>query len=643
MALTVAELVATLGLDDGPLNRDMNGLGGRFKVAGGKLMGIASGLAKSVGAAIAAAVGTSLALGFKRLTAIEDAEASLRGLGHSAAETKQIMDNALASVKGTAYGLDEAATIAGSAVAAGIKPGKELESTLKLVADAATIGKAPLNEMGAVFNKVAAGGRLTTREVNQLGMRGIPVLQFLGKTLGKTTAEVREMVSRGEVDFATFSKAMEDGLGGAALASGNTTMGALRNVKAAMSRFGASLLQGVFPIFKDVFGGAIKLIDELTEKVGPLAERLGDALGGALKSDEMREFFGSVMDAARESFDVIRGAFETLAQALVDAGLMDVLRDLWEHIQELGREVKKTLDHLSAWWAEHGDAVKAILAPLWDAVKATFEAILGVIRGALDIISGIIRTVLALIRGDWSSAWEGIKQATRGAKEIIVALVRGLGKLIVAALKAAWKLAVAVVRGAWNTMKGAVSAGISGVIGLVRTLPARIKSAVGNLGRLLYGAGRNVVTGLWNGISSMAGWIYDKVSGWASGIYDSVKRGLGKLWPFSPSRAGVEVGYFLGLGIEKGIKTSLPRVSSSVASLAGALNIAAAAPMTPRAPALAGAGAGLGGSIVVHEHHHVHLPGGTALVGMASEVGSALAPHVRRSADAAARHRARRR
>lgn len=643
MALTVAELVATLGLDDGPLNRDMNGLGGRFKVAGGKLMGIASGLAKSVGAAIAAAVGTSLALGFKRLTAIEDAEASLRGLGHSAAETKQIMDNALASVKGTAFGLDEAATIAGSAVAAGIKPGKELESTLKLVADAATIGKAPLNEMGAVFNKVAAGGRLTTREVNQLGMRGIPVLQFLGKTLGKTTAEVREMVSRGEVDFATFSKAMEDGLGGAALASGNTTMGALRNVKAAMSRFGASLLQGVFPIFKDVFGGAIKLIDELTEKVGPLAERLGDALGGALKSDEMREFFGSVMDAARESFDVIRGAFETLAQALVDAGLMDVLRDLWEHIQELGREVKKTLDHLSAWWAEHGDAVKAILAPLWDAVKATFEAILGVIRGALDIISGIIRTVLALIRGDWSSAWEGIKQATRGAKEIIVALVRGLGKLIVAALKAAWKLAVAVVRGAWNTMKGAVSAGISGVIGLVRTLPARIKSAVGNLGRLLYGAGRNVVTGLWNGISSMAGWIYDKVSGWASGIYDSVKRGLGKLWPFSPSRAGVEVGYFLGLGIEKGIKTSLPRVSSSVASLAGALNIAAAAPMTPRAPALAGAGAGLGGSIVVHEHHHVHLPGGTALVGMASEVGSALAPHVRRSADAAARHRARRR
>jgi len=635
VALTVAELVATLGLDDGPLNREMGQVGGRFKGAGGKLMGIASGLAKTGGAAIAAAVGTSLALGFKRLAAIEDAEASLKGLGHSAGEVKGIMDNALASVKGTAYGLDEAATIAGSAVAAGIKPGKELESTLKLVADAATIGKAPLNEMGAVFNKVAAGGRLTAREVNQLGMRGIPVLQFLGKTLGKTTAEVREMVSRGEVDFATFSKAMEDGLGGAALASGNTTMGALRNVKAAMSRFGASLLQGVFPIFKDVFGGAIKLIDGLTEKVGPLAERLGDALGGALKSDEMREFFGSVMDAARESFDVIRGAFETLAQALVDAGLMDVLRDLWGHIQELGREVKKTLDHLSAWWAEHGDAVKAILAPLWDAVKATFEAILGVIRGVMNIIAGIIKTVLALIRGDWSGAWDGIKQIAKGASQVIVAIVKGLGKLAVAALRLAWNLAVAATRAAWNALKGAVSAGVSRVVGFVRSLPGKIRSAIGNLGGLLVDAGRSLIQGLINGITGKLGELWGKVSGIAGRIRDL--KG-----PLDYDRVLLRpAGQAIMDGLIRGIGDRGPALAATMGGVTASLVVA---PLGGRVPPLAAGGYGAAGAApVIHEHHHVHLPGGTALVGMASEVGSALAPHVRRSADAAARHRARRR
>lgn len=643
MALTVAELVATLGLDDAPLNRELGQVGGRFKSAGGKLMGVAKGLAITGGAAIAGAVTTSLAMGFKRLTAIEDAEASLRGLGHSAAETKQIMDNALASVKGTAFGLDEAATVAASAVAAGIQPGKELEATLKLVGDAATIAKVPMADMGMVFNKVASAGKLSGENINQLNERGVPILQMLGKTLGKTSDEVRDMVSRGQVDFPMFAKAMEEGLGGAALDSGNTTMGTLRNVKAAMSRFGASLLQGIFPIFKDVFGGAITLLDNLTAKVGPFAERAGEALSGLLKSDELGGFLSDVGSALGDVFSAVGDALKWLGDALAEDGVVDLLQTLWDNIKMLAGELGKTLAVLGKAFADMVSAIAPLLEPLWSVVKVVFDAIVGVIRGALDIISGIIRTVLALIRGDWSSAWEGIKQATRGAKEIIVALVRGLGKLIVAALKAAWQLAVAVVRGAWNTMKGAVSAGISGVIGLVRTLPARIKSAVGNLGRLLYGAGRNVVTGLWNGISSMAGWIYDKVSGWASGIYNSVKRGLGKLWPFSPSRAGVEVGYFLGLGIEKGIKTSLPRVSSSVASLAGALNIAAAAPMTPRAPALAGAGAGLGGSIVVHEHHHVHLPGGTALVGMASEVGEAIAPHVRRSSDLAKARRARRR
>jgi len=542
-------------------------------------------------------------------------------------------------VKGTAYGLDEAATIAGSAVAAGIKPGKELESTLKLVADAATIGKAPLNEMGAVFNKVAAGGRLTAREVNQLGMRGIPVLQFLGKTLGKTTAEVREMVSRGEVDFATFSKAMEDGLGGAALASGNTTMGALRNVKAAMSRFGASLLQGVFPIFKDVFGGAIKLIDGLTEKVGPLAERLGDALGGALKSDEMREFFGSVMDAARESFDVIRGAFETLAQALVDAGLMDVLEEFWGHIQTLGGEVKKTLDHLAAWWAEHGDEVKAVLGPLGDAVKATFEAILGVIRGVMNIIAGIIKTVLALIRGDWSGAWDGIKQIAKGASQVIVAIVKGLGKLAVAALRLAWNLAVAATRAAWNALKGAVSAGVSHVVGFVRSLPGKIRSAIGNLGGLLVDAGRSLIQGLINGITSKLGELWGKVSGIAGRI-KSLKGPLDKDAVLLRPAGRAIIG-----GLMQGIDEQLGPLYRQVSGIAPRLAVVAPGGSLglPGLPTLAGAGSAGNGPVEVHEHYHVHTPGGTTLVGSAETVARMIAPSVRSASRAADQHRARRR
>lgn len=46
------------------------------------------------------------------------------------------------------------------------------------------------------------------------------------------------MVSKGKIDFQTFADSMQEGLGGAALAAGDTFSGALANVKAALSRLG---------------------------------------------------------------------------------------------------------------------------------------------------------------------------------------------------------------------------------------------------------------------------------------------------------------------------------------------------------------------------------------------------------------------
>src|SRR5262245_40310928 len=81
---------------------------------GSKIIGGLGGLMKKGSLAVGAAAGgiltTALFKGWGRLTAIEDAEAKLSGLGYSAKQVKSIMDNALASVQGTAFGLDEAAS-----------------------------------------------------------------------------------------------------------------------------------------------------------------------------------------------------------------------------------------------------------------------------------------------------------------------------------------------------------------------------------------------------------------------------------------------------------------------------------------------------------------------------------------------------
>src|SRR5690625_3304308 len=238
------------------ISRELGTAGERAGETGGSRIG--ASLAKwgkrgavVAGAAIATGLGAALKTGFDRLTAIEDAEAMLRGLGHSAENVDLIMQNAMDSTEGTAIRMDKMATTAAQMVAAGIEPGAELERVLTLVGDAATIAGGDMDGMSDIFGKVAAANRLSMSEVNQMQERGIPILQMVADEMGVTQAAAREMVSAGEVDFALFESAMQENLGGAAQEAGGTMRGSFENLGAYVARVGASLLEGVFPSIKD--------------------------------------------------------------------------------------------------------------------------------------------------------------------------------------------------------------------------------------------------------------------------------------------------------------------------------------------------------------------------------------------------------
>ena len=233
------------------------------------------GLATTAVGVLGAAVAKSVGGGLSRLLNIEDARAKLLGLGNDVSTVDAIMSTALASVKGTAFGLDEAATVAAGAVAAGIRPGEQLESVLKTIADTATIAGASMVDTGEIFDSVAARGKLQGDDLMQLQTRGVPVLQFLAKHYGITAQAASDMVSRGQVDFENFAAAMQENLGGAALQSGNTASGAFKNMLASLSRIGANLLGGVFPLFQRTFAGITNLLAPVEDK----AKLVGDAIG----------------------------------------------------------------------------------------------------------------------------------------------------------------------------------------------------------------------------------------------------------------------------------------------------------------------------------------------------------------------------
>lgn len=323
------------------------------RTIGGRILGGLKTSAKVGAAGFAAILGTALTKGFKRLSSIENAEASLTGLGHSGKAVSAIMKNALASVKGTAFGMDEAASTAAGAVAAGIKPGKELEAVLKLVGDAATIGGTSMGEMGAIFNKVATSNKVQGDVIAQLSDRGIPIVQLLAKELGISAEETVELASAGKINFATFRAAMEDGLGGAALASGDTATGAWKNMLAALSRVGATLMMTVYPSLKMVFGGATDMLDRLNEKIGPFAEKFGIELAGGIRAfgaawayndgEVTSSGFPGFMEKAayhtRQLVDGIRGldfsSFRGFIDSLAGAGGGEALASMSDSFQKL--------------------------------------------------------------------------------------------------------------------------------------------------------------------------------------------------------------------------------------------------------------------------------------------------------------------
>lgn len=216
--------------------------------------------------------------GFTRALNIENAQAKLKGLGHDANSVSEIMNNALASVKGTAFGLGDAATVAASLSAAGIASGEQMTKVLKTVADTAQISGRSLTDIGTIFGSVAARGKLQGDDMLQLMSSGVPVLQMLAKHLNTTSEDVSDMVSKGKIDFQTFADAMQEGLGGAALAAGDTFSGALANVKAALSRLGEGPGKLALESLRKTFNAAIPAVDALSSQLTPFVEQLNGKL-----------------------------------------------------------------------------------------------------------------------------------------------------------------------------------------------------------------------------------------------------------------------------------------------------------------------------------------------------------------------------
>ncbi|YCK81410.1 peptidoglycan DD-metalloendopeptidase family protein [Arthrobacter sp. D3-18] len=532
--------------------REMDGIAESAGQSAGSKMGAALGGALKVGAvavggAAITGLGVALTKGFGRLQAIENAKAKLTGLGHDVESVTSIMNDAMASVKGTAFGLDEAAAVAAGAVASGVKPGKELERTLRLTGDAATIAGVGMGEMGAIFNKVASSNKIQGDVIAQLNDAGIPIVQLMAKELGKTAEETVNLASEGKINFEIFQKAMENGLGGAALKSGDTLQGAFKNTMAAVGRIGASLLSGVYPRIREFFSGAIEWLKPLEEgaKVAGAAvgEFLTKAIDGAqglydliVKGDytgklasafgwqedhPLVDFLFKVRDGAVGLYDLlVKGDYTGMLRRAFgweeDSRVVDFLFTVRETVLKIPDALKKLVDGGS-------DVAKS----LWD------------MRVPIGIISGLILT--ALIPHFVALGIEALKSAAQQK----LAWFISQGGATKAAFVHSW--AVTVMVGGWVLMAAQatinaakIAAGwliamgpVGWIIGIIAAVVAAFVWAYNNVGWFKDGVDAamrwigEVVTNVFNWVQDVIRGVVDWFTGTALPAWDAAIQAIG--------------------------------------------------------------------------------------------------------------------
>ena len=563
-AVLYVELVPTSSGIKRNIEKELNGTFDTAEKKGTSVFSKIGSLAKGaalVAAGVAATLaGIALKGGFERMLKIEDAEAKLTGLGHSAQSVETIMDSALNAVLGTSYGLEEAATVAATAVAAGIAPGKQLEKYLRLTADAATIAGGSLDEMGSILNKVTASGRVSGEEINQLQERGIPILQYLADQYGVTADEMSKMVSRGEVDAAAFRQALEDNLGGAALSAGDTTQGAFANMMIALDRLGIALIGGIFPYVQPALSAISGFIDGITERIGPLGENLGAkfelvAARIYLALSPIWEVVGPIIDrigqaampvlaALGEAFGTLWAAIEPLLPQLLDmftqfSPLLLILETLGPVIGELAGVLAGVL----------GGAITALLPFVIEFV--------GMLGGLLASVLPMLIPLITLLGEILGTVFAAVLPIVVALLEPVMSIFQALAPVVLAIVAAVLPL-VSVLLEALAPILQIVAAIIAAILvptiqilaGIIQVLAGIIVWLVENI-VIPYIQDR--IVPIWEALGAAFKWVYENI---IKPVFDFFAEKVTTTVDGAVKAFGILGGFFSGLwsGIQSGFK-----------------------------------------------------------------------------------------
>lgn len=324
--------------------------------------------------------------GARRAQNIEQAKFQLEGLGVAWEDIKGDIDYA---VSGTAYGLDAAARAASQLVASNIQLGDEMKSSLRGISGLAAMTNSSYEDIASIFTKVAGQGRLMGDDLNRIAVRGINAAAELAKVFNVTEEEIRDMVSKGQIDFKTFAKAMDDAFGEHAKDANKTYSGSLSNVNAALSRLGADIKTAHFETLRKVFVDLIPQLNALKKAFKPVEdmiikveESIGALIQKIINMIDVKKIVEKIAPLATkignkivDAIDVVTLALDKMNEMVEDSPLAKMVRNMKadvDNVQKYGKAFSYVSREMAMMGSGFGDAIKYS----GDEIKAVDEEVL---------------------------------------------------------------------------------------------------------------------------------------------------------------------------------------------------------------------------------------------------------------------------
>ena len=396
-----------------------------------------------------------------------------------------------------------------------------------------------------------------------------------------------------------------------------TGITSIQNIVSAVGKLLPNLVQSVADATPQIVAGINQIFPQILNLITQNAPTILNSIGQVLMAlvQSLMDYMPQLMTIAMQLIQSFINGLISMLPQIIQMGVQLITQLITGIAQMLPQLIPQAVQCIVT-------IVTGLLNNIDQIIDAGLQLIMGLVQGLINAVPQLINAIPSIITGLVNGIVNNLPKIIEAGIQLVLSLATGLIQAIPQLVMAIPQIVGAILQGLWELpgkiweilvnivtnfinwgleiqakANEAVTGLVTNVINWFKQLPGNIwnwlvqtvtkiaqwginmqnkaKSAMSNMvngiintiknlpGKMLE-IGKNIVSGIWNGISNMASWLWNKISGWCSGIFDNIKSFFGI---HSPSTLFAdEIGTNLALGLGEGFDDSLKDVYKDMRS-----------------------------------------------------------------------------